>query len=66
MEQINLDKQMLGVKEVMAITGLGRAKAYELLKSGEFHVLKSGKKNLVHKEVLERYLKGEKARKSRW
>lgn len=67
MEQMNVEKQMLGVKEVMAITGLGRAKTYELLSSGEFHVKKIGKKILVHKDVFERWLKGEKAqKKSRW
>ena len=57
---------MLDVKDVMAITGLGRAKAYELMKSGEFHVVKIGRKNLVHKEVFENYLKGKKVKKSRW
>lgn len=67
MEGLQHEKQMLGVKEVMEITGLGRHKSYELLKSGEFHVKRIGNKLLVHEEVLEGWLKGEKAKKkARW
>jgi predicted DNA-binding transcriptional regulator AlpA len=63
-----IDKVMLDVRDVMEITGLGRNNTYELMKSGEFHVKTIGKKYLVHKEVLENWLKGEKSnkKKSRW
>lgn len=62
-----LEKVMLDVKDVMTITGLGRNNAYELMKSGEFNVKTIGKKYLVHKEVLENWLKGETGKpRKRW
>jgi hypothetical protein len=62
-----LEKLMLDVKDVMTITGLGRNAAYELMKSGKFHVKTIGKKYLVHKEILENWLKGEQTnKKKRW
>lgn len=62
-----LEKVMLDVRDVMTITGLGRDAAYELMKSGEFHVKTIGKKYLVHKEILENWLKGETGKpKKRW
>lgn len=60
-----LAKEMLTVKDVGVITGLGRNKSYELLNSNQFHVVKFGSKLMVHKDVLDRYLKGE-IKKSRW
>jgi excisionase family DNA binding protein len=60
---MNETKQTLNVKDVMAITGLGRTKTYELMKSGEFHVKRIGNRILVHKEVFEGWLKGEKIKK---
>lgn len=60
-----LAKEMLTVKDVGIITGLGRNKSYELLNSNQFHVVKFGSKLMVHKEVLDRYLKGE-IKKTRW
>ncbi|WP_462412314.1 helix-turn-helix domain-containing protein [Neobacillus sp. Marseille-QA0830] len=63
-----IEKLMLDVKDVMAIIGIGRNNAYDLLKSGEFQVRKIGNRYLVHKEVLENWLKGEKSntKRSRW
>jgi excisionase family DNA binding protein len=61
------EKIMLDVNDVMAITGIGRNNAYELLKSGEFQVKRIGNRYLVHKETFENWLKGEKSnKKSRW
>jgi excisionase family DNA binding protein len=62
------EKVMLDVKDVMTIIGVGRNNAYELMKSGEFPVKRIGNKYLVHKEILENWLKGEKSnkKKSRW
>jgi excisionase family DNA binding protein len=58
---------MLDVKDVMGLTGIGRNNAYELLKSGEFQVKRIGNRYLVHKEIFESWLKGEKIKKnSRW
>jgi excisionase family DNA binding protein len=61
------EKVMLDVNDVMAITGIGRNNAYELLKSGEFQVKRIGNRYLVHKETFENWLKGEKPiKRSRW
>ncbi|WHY64666.1 helix-turn-helix domain-containing protein [Neobacillus sp. SuZ13] len=62
----NDKKVMLDVRDVMAITGLGRNNAYELMKSGEFHVKTIGKKYLVHEEVFQNWLKGNSKTKKRW
>jgi predicted DNA-binding transcriptional regulator AlpA len=56
-------KQMLDVNDIRTITGLGRAKAYELMNSGKFHVVKIGNRKFVHREVLEKWLKGENGKK---
>lgn len=62
------EKVMLDVKDVMSLIGIGRNNAYELMKSGEFQVKKIGNRYLVHKEILENWLKGGKSnnKKSRW
>ncbi|WML44103.1 helix-turn-helix domain-containing protein [Neobacillus sp. PS3-40] len=59
------EKITLDVKDIMKLTGIGRDSAYDLMKSGEFAVKTIGKKYLVHKEVFEIWLKGEKGKK-RW
>lgn len=58
---------MLDVKDIMNLTGIGRDKAYGLLHSKQFHVVKIGSKMLVHEEVFQNWLKGEKiTKKSVW
>lgn len=58
---------MLNVKDIMNLTGIGRDKAYGLLHSKQFHVVKIGSKMLVHEEVFQNWLKGEKiTKKSVW
>lgn len=60
-------KVMLEVKDVMEMMGICKPKAYEIFNSGEFHVVRVGRKYLVHKEIFEKWLKGEKTqKKSRW
>ncbi|MFS0776100.1 helix-turn-helix domain-containing protein [Neobacillus sp. 3P2-tot-E-2] len=57
---------MLDVKDIMKLTGIGRDKAYVLMRSGEFPVKMIGRKILVHEEIFQNWLKGEKTNKKRW
>jgi hypothetical protein len=50
---------------VMDMVGICKPKAYEIFKSEQFHVVKMGRKYMVHHEVFENWLKGEKT-KNRW
>lgn len=61
----NHKKIMLEVKDVMDMVGICKPKAYEIFKSEQFHVVKMGRKYMVHHEVFENWLKGEKT-KNRW
>ena len=61
------EKIMLNVSDVMDMMGICKPKAYEVFNSGQFHVVKVGRKYMVHKEVFENWLKGDKTKKkSRW
>lgn len=53
------EKVMLGVPEIMKKMGIGRDRAYEIVKSGEFKCHKVGRRYLVHEQVFDRWLKGE-------
>lgn len=53
-----MSKVMLGVKDIMSKMGIGRDRAYEIIKSGEFRSIKVGRRYLVHEEVFENWLKG--------
>lgn len=54
------EKIMLGVKDIMKRMGIGRDRAYEIIKKGEFHSKQVGRRLLVHEDVFEKWLKGEK------
>jgi hypothetical protein len=61
------EKVMLDVNDVMDLMGICKPKAYEIFKSGEFHVVRAGRKYMVHKDIFDIWLKGEKVKKkSRW
>lgn len=53
---------MIGVPEIMKIMGIGRDRAYEIIKSGEFRYIKVGRRYLVHEQVFDNWLKGEFAK----
>ncbi|UUZ93135.1 helix-turn-helix domain-containing protein [Paenibacillus sp. P25] len=57
------EKVMLGVADIMKKMGIGRDRAYEIMKSGEFRSIKLGRRYLVHEEVFEKWLKGERLSK---
>jgi excisionase family DNA binding protein len=52
------EKVMIGVKDIMKRMGIGRDRAYEIIKKGEFHVIKVGRRYLTHEDVFEDWLKG--------
>lgn len=52
------EKVMLGVKDIMAMTGVGRDKAYGLLNSKQFPVRIIGNTRMVHKDIFNEWLKG--------
>jgi excisionase family DNA binding protein len=55
---------MLSVTDIMKIMGVGRDRAYEIIKRGEFPSIKVGRRFLVHEQVFESWLKGETTKKS--
>ena len=60
MNETKHEKVMLCVKDVREIMGIGRDRSYELMQSKQFPTVKVGKKVLVHKDVFDKWLKGEK------
>ncbi|SDA20016.1 DNA binding domain-containing protein, excisionase family [Ruminococcus sp. YE71] len=51
---------MLTIKEAAALVdGLTEYRVRELCKSGELHCFKAGKKYLINKDILYKYLNGE-------
>ncbi len=51
---------MLTIKEAAALVdGLTEYRIRELCKSGELHCFKAGKKYLINKDILYKYLNGE-------
>jgi hypothetical protein len=49
---------VLNVSDIQEILGIGRKQAYELVHSGEFHVMKIGKRIKVSKNVLINWIEG--------
>lgn len=55
----NVERVLLGVTEVAGMMGIGRDAAYTIMHSSELPVIKVGRRLLVHKEIFERWLRGE-------
>ncbi|MBF0709387.1 helix-turn-helix domain-containing protein [Alkalihalobacillus hwajinpoensis] len=51
---------VLNVSDVQRVLGIGRKQAYELVHSGNFHVINIGKRIKVSKSVLIKWIEGEK------
>lgn len=51
----------LDVAHIQSILGIGRRQAYELVNSGEFHVVRIGKRIKVSKDVFFHWLNGGEA-----
>lgn len=52
---------ILNVSDVQELLGIGRKQAYELVHSGNFHVINIGKRIKVSKSVLITWLEGDKS-----
>ncbi|WP_337034710.1 helix-turn-helix domain-containing protein [Paenibacillus illinoisensis] len=51
--------EVMETKDVREYLNLSRDKAYELMNSGQFHVVQSGRYKKVAREVLRAWLHGE-------
>ncbi|MDQ3386979.1 MAG: helix-turn-helix domain-containing protein [Rubrobacteraceae bacterium] len=49
------ETKWLSVKELMAFTGLGRTKCYELIASGEIEAIKAGRAIRVERTSIEEW-----------
>jgi Helix-turn-helix domain len=49
---------VLDVRDIQQILNIGRRQAYELVNSGQFHVVKIGKRIKVSKKVFLQWLEG--------
>jgi excisionase family DNA binding protein len=58
-------KIVLDVRDIMEILKVGRDRAYGILHSKEFHVIRVGRRFLVHKDVFDNWLKGEGSKNGR-
>ncbi|MEK5391862.1 helix-turn-helix domain-containing protein [Margalitia sp. FSL K6-0131] len=52
-------KDVLTVKDITEFLGISRAKAYELVHTGEFHTVKVGSRILIPKKSIQKWLEGE-------
>lgn len=50
--------EVLSVNDIQQILGIGRRQAYELVNSGQFHVVRIGKTIRIHREVFLKWLNG--------
>jgi len=55
-----IEKQTLTVTETARALGIGRASAYEAVRSGALPAIKIGRRLVVPKAALERLLEGQK------
>jgi len=49
---------VLSVADIQEIMEIGRRQAYELANSGQFHVVKAGRRIKIYKSVFLQWLKG--------
>jgi hypothetical protein len=56
--KINEYPVVLDVSHIQAILGMGRRQAYELANSGQFHVVRVGKRIKISRDVFFRWLNG--------
>jgi len=49
---------VLQVSDIQQILGIGRRQAYELVNSGQFHVVRIGKTIRIHRDVFLKWLNG--------
>jgi excisionase family DNA binding protein len=54
----NKQPDVLNVTDIQKILGIGRRQAYELVNSGQFHVVRVGKSIRILREVFFNWLNG--------
>jgi excisionase family DNA binding protein len=54
----NRNPDVLNVTDIQKILGIGRRQAYELVNSGQFHVVRVGKSIRILREVFFKWLNG--------
>jgi excisionase family DNA binding protein len=52
---------VLDVSHVQAILGIGRRQAYELVNSGQFHIVRVGRRIKISKNIFFEWLNGKEA-----
>ena len=55
--QVPADKLAYGIDEAVDAIGVSRSKLYELIASGELKIVKLGRRTLILRAELERFLK---------
>lgn len=58
-----MDKATMTVKELQAYVGIGRRQAYELCNSSGFPSFRIGRKVLINRSGLERWMKDQEEKK---
>lgn len=58
MHSLNNYPAALDVSDIQVILGIGRRQAYELVNSGQFHVVRIGKRIKISREVFFQWLNG--------
>lgn len=58
MKSENTQSETLDVFDIQTILGIGRRQAYELVNSGQFHVVRIGKRIKISKDVFFEWLNG--------
>lgn len=56
-----MNKKVYEVSEIKEMLGIGINQAYELVKSGEFHVVNFNSRYLIPKESFDKWLLGKDA-----
>ena len=51
------DKLLLNIADVSAILSIGRSRTYQLVMSGQLESLKLGRRRLIAREALERFVR---------
>ena len=54
-----LDKAVLNVEDVQNYLGVGRRQAYELVNSGEFHIVRVGRSIKISRDIFLTWLNGQ-------
>lgn len=54
-----INKPVLDVEDIQAYLSIGRRQAYELVNSGEFHVVRIGRRIKVGRDVFLAWLNGD-------